>query len=115
MRDPSQVCDLHHSSWQRWILDPLSKARDRTHKLMVPSRIRFCGTVMPDILTFPSMPSSLGTQKHLEASGRLARWFLGPVPSVSRLGPTCVPDLALGILRQAFFPLPIAISWIYGN
>ena len=22
------VCDLHHSSWQRWILNPLSEARD---------------------------------------------------------------------------------------
>ena len=28
-QDPSQVCDLHHSSWQRWILNPLSEARDR--------------------------------------------------------------------------------------
>ena len=27
-RDPSHVCDLHHSSWQRQILNPLSKARD---------------------------------------------------------------------------------------
>ena len=27
-RDPSLACDLHHSSRQRWILNPLSKARD---------------------------------------------------------------------------------------
>ena len=33
---PSRVCDLHHSSWQRWILNPLSEARDRTCNLMVP-------------------------------------------------------------------------------
>ena len=38
--DPSCVCDLHHSSWQRWIVNPLSKGRDRTRNLMVPSRIR---------------------------------------------------------------------------
>ena len=30
---------LHHSSGQRWILNPLSGARDRTHNLMVPTRI----------------------------------------------------------------------------
>ena len=24
----SHVCDLHHSSWQRWIPDPLSETRD---------------------------------------------------------------------------------------
>ena len=27
-QDPSHVCDLHHSLWQRWILNPLSEARD---------------------------------------------------------------------------------------
>ena len=26
--DPSHVCDPHHSSWQRRILNPLSEARD---------------------------------------------------------------------------------------
>ena len=39
-RDPSRVCNLHHSSWQRQILNPLSKARDQTHNLIVPSWIR---------------------------------------------------------------------------
>ena len=24
------VCDLHHNSWQHWILNPLNEARDRT-------------------------------------------------------------------------------------
>ena len=37
MPDPSHVCDLHHSSMQCWILTPLSRARDRTHNLMVRS------------------------------------------------------------------------------
>ena len=32
--DLSSICDLHHSSWQRWILTPLIKARDRTRNLM---------------------------------------------------------------------------------
>ena len=42
MQDPSRVCDLHCSLWQRWIVDPLSEAKDQTHNLMVPSWIRFC-------------------------------------------------------------------------
>ena len=42
--DPSRV--LHHSSRQHQILNPLSKARDRTHDLMVPSQICFCCTIM---------------------------------------------------------------------
>ena len=41
-QDPSGVCDLHQSSWQGQIFNPLSEARDRTRNLMVPSRIRFC-------------------------------------------------------------------------
>ena len=39
--DPSCVCDLHNSSWQRRILNPLSEARDGTLDLMVPSWICF--------------------------------------------------------------------------
>ena len=37
--DPSRICNLHHSSWQCRILNLLSKARDWTRNLMVPSLI----------------------------------------------------------------------------
>ena len=36
--DLSCVCDLHHSSWQCQLLNPLSEARDRTHILMDTSQ-----------------------------------------------------------------------------
>jgi len=39
MHDPSQVCNLHHSSRQRGILNPLSEARDPTCILMDASRV----------------------------------------------------------------------------
>ena len=42
-RDPSHVCNLHHSSQQHWILNPLSEARDRTCILMDTSWIHFHG------------------------------------------------------------------------
>ena len=32
--DRSRVFDLHHSSWQRGILNPLSEARNQTRLLM---------------------------------------------------------------------------------
>ena len=42
----SRICDLYHSSWQHLMLSPLSKARDRTHNLMVTSQIHFlCATL----------------------------------------------------------------------
>lgn len=45
-KDPSHVCNLHHSSWQYKILNPLSDARDWNLKLMVPSQICFhCATM----------------------------------------------------------------------
>ena len=44
--NPNCICDLHHSSQQHRILNPLSKARDRTHNLMVPSWIHFHCTMM---------------------------------------------------------------------
>ena len=40
-RDPSRICDLKHSSWQHWILDPLSRARDGTHILMDASQVHY--------------------------------------------------------------------------
>ena len=38
--DPSRICDLHHSSWQCRILNPLSETRDQTRNLLVPSQSR---------------------------------------------------------------------------
>ena len=40
-QDPSHICNLHHRSWQRWILNPLIKARDQTHVLMDTNQIHF--------------------------------------------------------------------------
>ena len=37
--DPHRVCDLHHSSQQDWILNPLSWAGDQTSVLMDASQI----------------------------------------------------------------------------
>jgi len=57
--DLSRICDLHHSSLQHQIVNPLSEARDWTRNLMVPNWIRFrCTTVgtplFPYLGTCPS-------------------------------------------------------------
>ena len=41
-QDLSLICVLHRSSWQCQILNPLSKARDRTCNLMDPSQVGYC-------------------------------------------------------------------------
>ena len=40
-QDPSHICDLYHSSWQCWILNPLSEARDWTCILMDTSQVHY--------------------------------------------------------------------------
>ena len=45
-RDPTHICDRHHSSWQGQIPDPLSKARNPTRILMDTSWIHFHCTGM---------------------------------------------------------------------
>ena len=37
--DPSCICDLHRSAWQRQILNPLSEAREQTCVLMDTSGV----------------------------------------------------------------------------
>ena len=39
MPDLSLVCDLNHSSQRRWILNPLSEAKNGTHILMDTSQV----------------------------------------------------------------------------
>ena len=46
MPDPGRVCNLHHTSWQGQILNPLSEARDRTCILMHASWVHFCWATM---------------------------------------------------------------------
>ena len=46
MQDPSPVCDLHHSSQRRQILNLLSEDRDQTHNFMVTGWICFCPATM---------------------------------------------------------------------
>ena len=45
-QDPSSICDLHHSSQQRWIADPLREAWDRTCNLKDTNQIHFHCTTM---------------------------------------------------------------------
>ena len=42
MQDLSQVCDLHHSSGQHQILNPLSEATDQTCILVDISQNHYC-------------------------------------------------------------------------
>ena len=41
MPDQTCICDLHHSSWQCRLLNPLREARDRTHILMDTSQAHY--------------------------------------------------------------------------
>ena len=40
-RDPSHICDVHRSSWQRWIFVPLSEARDPSQVFMDTNWVPF--------------------------------------------------------------------------
>ena len=46
MQDPSRVCDLTHSSWQRQILNLPSEARDKTCVLLDTSWVHYCCAIM---------------------------------------------------------------------
>ena len=101
-QDPRPVCDLHHSS--RWILNPLSRARDQTHNLMAPGPI-VSATPQRELLIFQfllgilSLPPSvslslsshcvcpansmLGLLRLFHASPGASSLFVHPLSSVS--------------------------------
>ena len=80
MQDPSSFCNLHHSSQQCRIPDPLSEARDQTHILMDTSRICFRSAARgtPQLFKFKfvwiSSPHPVVT---IKMSPNLGKWPLG--------------------------------------
>ena len=65
-QDLTRVCDLYHSSQQRWILNLLSEARDPTLILMDAGGFRYCwattGTPEMLILTLFMIMGSTGVK-----------------------------------------------------
>ena len=77
-QDLSHICDVHHSSWQCRILNPLSEDRDRTHNFMVPSQIHFhCATMGIPLKKTHVSPQTLnqttGQQSSLDVVSQLSR------------------------------------------
>ena len=65
MQDPSHICSLHHSSWQCWILNPLSEARNQTSTLMETSRVYFCCTTTGTPQSYIFIPYNQPLRKFL--------------------------------------------------
>ena len=84
MADLSRICDLHRSSPQCWILNPLREARDRTRNPLVPSRSRFSCAMT-------------GTPRHI-----VFLWRLAPSDSL------CAADKHIEGITP---PCPIPLAW----
>ena len=85
MPDLSQICNLHHSSWQHCILDPLRKARDRTCVLMDTTQVLYhqATTGTPNQFSDYALRSPLKTS---------TRW--GKAPKQVGEGPSLAPSRA---------------------
>ena len=85
--NPSRIYNLHHSSLQRRILKPPSKARDQTCNLLVSSRIRFhyttTGTPLPiSLKTFCSDGEASGSGRFKQVRvTEISRLERGGLPS----------------------------------
>ena len=86
MANPSHVCNLHHSSWQHWILNPLSKARDQTHILMVTNQVHIPlshnQNPLMVILDIPGIAVNealavLSSEHRIGYNGLVCKWFGG--------------------------------------
>ena len=74
--DPKHICDLHHSSRQCWILNPLSEARDQIHILIHTSQLHY-----PE----PHGNSLLFLEDKEEINTVFKNWFFPPLFRVKLL------------------------------
>ena len=81
-QNPSHVYELHHSSRQHQILNPLREARDQTLSLMAPSQIRFCCTTMGT----PISSLIISLQKKIQVSEKKIIYHTGKKQQLS----TCI-------------------------
>uniref|UniRef100_A0A8D0WMK8 Retinol binding protein 7 n=1 Tax=Sus scrofa TaxID=9823 RepID=A0A8D0WMK8_PIG len=72
MQDPSSIFDIHHSSWQCWILNPLIEARDGTYNLTVTSQI---ASAVPRW----ELPDFSLIEKYIPGVPIVAQWVKNPV------------------------------------
>ena len=111
MQDPSCICDLHHSSWQCQIFNPLSEARDLTRDLMVPSQICFhCATTGIPVFVFGCTCGS--------GSFQARDWNCATAATGATAAATAMPDLSRicdlhhsSWQCQIFNPLSEARDW----
>ena len=81
MPDLSFIWDLHHSSQQCRILNPLCKARDQTCVLMLTSQIPFCWATMGTPCRQPDKKKKVPFRSYL-----VAQWVKDLVLSLVWLG-----------------------------
>ena len=94
-QDLSHVYDLHHSSRQCQILNPLSEARDQTHNLMVPSQIPKEPWQELPIGLFLLLLPSLTAYGSFQARGRIGAATAGHNHSNARSEPCLQPTQQL--------------------
>ena len=118
----SKPClQLNHSSPLCWILNPLSKARDRTLNLLIPGQIHFCcattGTpISLTLLKKSSVPSSLPThwfqnKNNMPKPSTQGLFKLAPchpwtLSCSSHEEPPCAPSGASTLPLQLCTPFP---------
>ena len=66
MPDPRCIYDLYHSSWQHWILNPLSDVRDQTHILMDIIQVYYHRATMGTSCTLIFQRQKLKLRNYLE-------------------------------------------------
>ena len=96
-QDLSHICNLHHSSQQHQILNPLSEASDQNHILMDTSRVRYCWVTTGTPLWLFYIPNSL-----------LKFWLYSSI-----LFPSSVSILISNVLNSLFGKLFISLSLVF--
>ena len=100
-RDPSHFCNLHCSSPQCWIPDPLIEARDQTHILMDRSWVGSCCSTTGTPYLFFELKKVKYRSSCSRATGSAVswkRWDTNLIPGlVQWVKDPVLPQLRLGL------------------
>ena len=111
-QDPSHICNLHYSSWQWQIPDPLSEARNWTHIFLATNKLSNLRSIAKQYASDDDDGEEVQSPRGLSQRGSFEGRG-GEGQKVRKRGAQCGPEVKnpmYSLWRCGFYPLPHSVG-----